>query len=153
MIQYAKEMRKLIGTKPLLLCGASVIITDNLDRVLMLRRTDNDSWCFPGGSIDLGEQTEETAKREVYEETGLIVIDLKLFGVFSGEELHYIYPHGDEVYIVDVVYKTNNYKGDLKIDNESKAFEFFDLANLPKKISPPVIPVIKKLLEQTEELA
>ena len=148
MTHYVKDMRKLIGTKPLLLCGASVIMYDNQDRVLMLHRSDNDTWCFPGGAMDLGEKAEEAAKREVYEETGLIVDNLEFFGVFSGEELHYIYPHGDEVYIVDVVYKTKNYKGNIEIDNESKRFGFFDLSNLPKKISPPVIPIIKTLLEQ-----
>src|SRR5690554_3778675 len=106
MIQYVKEMRKMIGTHPLLLCGASVIIFDDRNRVLMTRRSDNNAWCFPGGSIDLGESTEDTAKREVLEETGLIVNNLELFDVFSGQELHYIYPHGDEVFVVDVVYKT-----------------------------------------------
>ncbi|GIO39489.1 DNA mismatch repair protein MutT [Paenibacillus antibioticophila] len=152
MTQYVKDMRKLIGTKPLLLCGASVIIFDTQDRVLMLHRSDNDTWCFPGGAMDLGEKAEETAKREVYEETGLIINDLELFGVFSGEELHYIYPHGDEVYIVDVVYKARQYKGHVEIDNESKAFGFFDLSNLPQKISPPVIPIINTLLKQTNEI-
>lgn len=147
-MQYVKEMRKLIGTKPLLVCGASVIISDNNGKVLMLHRSDNDSWCFPGGSLDLGESTENTARREVYEETGLHVDQLQIFDVFSGEELHYTYPHGDEVYIVDVVYKTNHFTGNLKIDKESKAFKFFPLTELPDNISPPVVPVVRKLLEQ-----
>ena len=37
------------------------------------------------------------SKRELFEETGLIAHDLELFGVFSGKDLHYIYPNGDEV--------------------------------------------------------
>lgn len=146
LIPYVAEMRKMIGTKPLLLCGASVIICDDQDRVLMLHRSDNDCWCFPGGALDLGENTEETAKREVLEETGLEVSNLELFGVFSGEELHYTYPQGDEVYIVDIVYKTNTYSGEIQINEENQYFKFFEIGSLPSSISPPVIPVIKKLV-------
>jgi 8-oxo-dGTP pyrophosphatase MutT (NUDIX family) len=148
MIQYVKEMRKFIGTRPLLICGASVIIFDRSNKVLMLHRSDNDTWCFPGGAIDLGESTEDTAKREVLEETGLLMNNLELFDVFSGEELHYTYPHGDEVYIVDVVYQTSDYSGEIEISNESNSFEFFEIDNIPNNISPPVKPVVKKLEEK-----
>lgn len=52
----------------------------------MLKRSDNNCWCFPGGAIELGEKVEDAAKREVAEETGLQVKALELFGVFSGQE-------------------------------------------------------------------
>lgn len=125
MKDYRKEMRKLIGHKPLLLCGASIILFNQDNQVLMLRRSDNGCWCFPGGGIELGESTEDTVRRELYEETGLSVNEISIFDVFSGARLHYIYPNGDEVYIVDVVYTSSNYLGELKIDNESKDYEFF----------------------------
>ncbi len=35
--------------------------------------------------MELGETVEETGTHEVREETGLIVYDLKLFHVYSGE--------------------------------------------------------------------
>jgi 8-oxo-dGTP pyrophosphatase MutT (NUDIX family) len=76
MNDYIKEMRKHIGLKPLLLCGASVIIFNDSCEVLMLHRKDNDSWCFPGGAVELGEQVESTARREVLEETGFKVTTL-----------------------------------------------------------------------------
>ncbi|ULO05368.1 NUDIX hydrolase [Paenibacillus sp. 19GGS1-52] len=145
MIQYVKEMRQMIGTKPLLLCGASVIITNKLGQVLMLLRSDNDCWCLPGGAMDLGELLEETARREVYEETGLQVKELELFGVFSGKELHYVYPHGDEVYIVDTVYRTSIYVGEITINSESRLYQWFEIANLPENITPPSIPIFIKL--------
>jgi 8-oxo-dGTP pyrophosphatase MutT (NUDIX family) len=77
MLEYV--MRQYIGTRPLLLCGASIILFDDRNRVLMLKRSDNHGWCFPGGLVELGESTEETARREVLEETGLVVKRLKLF--------------------------------------------------------------------------
>jgi len=68
MKEYMKEMRKLVGTRPIIMCGSSVIIYNPAGEVLMLHRTDNDSWCFPGGAIELGEKLEQTATREVFEE-------------------------------------------------------------------------------------
>jgi 8-oxo-dGTP pyrophosphatase MutT (NUDIX family) len=146
MIEYVKEMRKIIGTKPLMICGASVIIFDPDGNVLMLQRSDNDCWCFPGGTIDLGERLEETARREALEETNLRLHDLELFGVFSGEELHYVYPNGDEIYGVDVVYTSSRYEGTVAINHESKAYQFFPIDQLPSSISPPVKPIVRELL-------
>ncbi len=149
MSDYIKDMRKLVGKRALLQCGASTIILDKDNRVLLLRRADNNSWCFPGGAVELGEKTEVAASREIKEETGLIVEveDLKLLNVFSGCELHYIYPNGDEVYNIDVVYVTNKYKGKIKMDNESKEYAFFDISDFPEDISPPVVPVVEYLKE------
>ena len=151
MKDYIKEMRKLIGTRPLLMCGSSVIIINSEGQVLMLHRSDNDSWCFPGGAVELGEKVEEAANREAYEETGLIVENLKLFGVFSGQELYYKYPHGDEVFNIDIVFTSDSYKGEVTINYESKDLRFFDIDSLPVSISPPVRPVVNELIQRKHE--
>lgn len=145
MKEYMKEMRKLVGTRPIIMCGSSVIINNPAGEVLMLHRTDNDTWCFPGGAVELGEKVEDTAAREVFEETGLILDSLNLFGVFSGEDLHYKYPNGDEVYIVDIVYQSDSYKGEVKLNDEGKDIRFFKINELPERISPPVRPVVEAL--------
>jgi 8-oxo-dGTP pyrophosphatase MutT (NUDIX family) len=145
---YIHSMRSLIGHKPLMLCGASVIVFDDERRVLMLRRSDNGCWCFPGGAIELGEKVEEAAAREVLEETGIEVGTLDLFGVFSGPELHHIYPNGDEVYIVDVVFSCNSFTGSLKSTGpETLETRFFHLTHLPSPylpappLPPPAVPI------------
>lgn len=145
MKEYMKEMRKLVGTRPIIMCGSSVIINNPAREVLMIHRTDNDTWCFPGGAVELGEKVEDTAAREVFEETGLIVDSLNLFGVFSGEDLHYKYPNGDEVYIVDIVYQSDSYKGEVKLNDEGKDIRFFKIDELPERTSPPVRPVVEAL--------
>ena len=87
----------------------------------MQLRTDNKKWGLPGGSIEIGEKVEDTALREVKEETGLTIClkELNLFGVFfSFKRQHYIYPHGDEVYNVVTVFTASVYSSELHIDNE-----------------------------------
>lgn len=37
----------------------------------MQQRTDCGSWGYAGGSVELGESVEQTAERELFEETGL----------------------------------------------------------------------------------
>lgn len=145
MTGYIKNLRKYVGHDPLIQCGASVIIMDADNKVLMIHRTDNDCWCFPGGGVELGESVEETAIREVFEETGLIIDKLRLFEVFSGKDQYYKYPNGDEVYNIDIVFTTRNYKGIANTNEESYGFKFFCIDELPEMISPPVIPVVKKL--------
>jgi Ser/Thr protein kinase RdoA (MazF antagonist)/ADP-ribose pyrophosphatase YjhB (NUDIX family) len=90
--------------------------------------------------MELGESLDETAKRELFEETGLIANSLELFGVFSGADMHYTYQNGDEVSIVDIVYVCRDYSGELKANsNEVDELRFFALDELPDNISPPQV--------------
>lgn len=66
--------------------------------------------------MDLGEGYEEVAKREVFEETGLVVENLKLLNVFSGSEYYLIVLNVDELYSVTAVYYTTDVSGKMKID-------------------------------------
>lgn len=97
MSEYILDLRKVVGHRPLLQVGASVIVEDAERRVLLQLRSDNHCWGYAGGSVELDEVVEDAAKRELFEETGLIAEELELFGVFSGEDCHYVYPNGDEV--------------------------------------------------------
>ncbi|AGK96456.1 NUDIX hydrolase [Clostridium pasteurianum] len=133
MNNYILKLRKIVGQRPLIQCGACIIINDN-NKIIFQLRTDNKKWGLPGGSIELGEKVEETAIREVKEETGLLISlkDLKLFGVFSGERQHYVYPNRDEVYNVVTVFTTSVYSGQLCMDNKESMFlQFFALDKLP----------------------
>jgi len=82
-------------------------------------------------------------------ETGLVAGNMELFGVFSGPELHYVYPNGDEVSNVDVVYLCRDYSGTLHAQEEEvDALRYFAAQELPDNISPPIRGVIRKWAEQ-----
>ena len=70
-MSYVSEIRKKIGHDPLMIVGASVIVTDEAGRVLLQHRADNGLWGYHGGCVELGENTEAAARRELEEETGL----------------------------------------------------------------------------------
>lgn len=82
--------------------------------------------------MDLGESYEEVAKREVFEETGLIVKNLKLVNVFSGSKYYLKVPNGDELYSVTAVYYAKDVSREIKVDDtESEKMQYFSVNDLP----------------------
>lgn len=144
-MDYIKELRTLVGHRPLIWPGAGIIVEDGTGRILLMRRADNGAWGIPGGMMEPGESLEDTARREVREETGLEVRSMRLFDVFSGPELYYRYPNGDEVYNVSAVYISRDWAGDFQPDpGETRELRFFAPDGLPANISPPVKPILAR---------
>lgn len=138
MTNYVRKIRKHIGHDPLILVGVGVFIHKD-GKLLLQKRRDNNCWADHGGCVEIGEAVEETAKRELYEETGLIANRLELIGVFSGKNMMYTYPNGDNVYIIGISYLCEDYSGiPLTETNETTDLQWFDINSLPENISPPV---------------
>ncbi len=141
MSDYIMDLRKLVGKRCLLQVGASVIVEDAQGRILLEKRTDNLCWGYAGGATELDERVEDAARRELFEETGLIADELALFGVFSGPETHYVYPNGDEVSNVDVVFLCRRYHGEMALqESEVSELRFFKAEEMPpeERWSPPI---------------
>lgn len=143
---YVRELRQLVGHRPIIMVGAAVIILDETDRLLLMKRSDNGCWGLPGGALEPGELLEDAARRETQEEAGCTVGDMSLFGVFSGPELFYEYPNGDQVYNVNAIYVTHDIGGELRLNDEHVEMGFFDRRSLPEPISPPIRPVLDRFL-------
>lgn len=149
MTEYIKTIRKMVGHAPVLVCGASVIVVNKAGELLLQKRRDNGCWCYHGGSVELGDVVEEAAKRELFEETGLNATSLELFGVFSGPDLQYVYPHGDEVSIIDIVYICRDWTGEIRPDLcEVDELRFFAPDRIPDNISPPIVRPLKAYIEK-----
>ena len=110
-MNYVRELRGLVGHRPLIVPGAAILIFDYQNRLLFQHRKDNQQWGLIGGSMEIGESLAQTARREALEETGLNLDELNWFDLFSGQELIYQYPHGDIVVNVVAVYTSRKFKG------------------------------------------
>ena len=130
---YIMNLREKVGHDPLIGVGATTLVFNNKNELLLNLRNDTNNWGIPGGSKELNETLEECAIRELKEETNIKVIDLELITVLSGIEYYFKYPNDDELDCVIALYKVSNYEGELYInDGESKELKFFPLDNLPK---------------------
>ncbi len=148
-MDYIKEIRSMVGHKPIILCGVGCLIFNEKGEVLLQKRADDGKWSNLGGYIELGETIEETAKREVLEEAGLKINNPKLFNIYSGESQHHIYPNQDETYIINIMLQTNEYDGNVKImDGESEELRFFKIDEIPEDVMKPFEAVKKDLQER-----
>jgi 8-oxo-dGTP pyrophosphatase MutT (NUDIX family) len=144
-------MRKKIGHERLVVAGACVIVRRG--RLLLLqKRLDNGCWALHGGCCEPGETMEETARRELLEETGLTAGRLELLQVFSGKELFYTYPNGDKVANVCAAYVCADFTGALRERTDETAdLRWFDLAALPEDIFSPPTGLCCGLFSQSGE--
>lgn len=87
----------------------------------------NDQYVIPGGHIELGEEMEKALKREVLEETGLHIYDIKLISlkesIYSStfhERKHFIF--------IDYQCKTNS--SNVELNDEADDYEWVDLKEI-----------------------
>ncbi|MBQ1380202.1 MAG: hypothetical protein IIY76_09385, partial [Erysipelotrichaceae bacterium] len=80
--------------------------------------------------------------------------ELELFYINSGIETHYIYPNGDEVCNVKIIYLCKKWQGEPQnSDGEMEELRFFDLKEIDlDQISPPIRPVVHKLMDEINSL-
>jgi len=145
-VGYIREIRALVGNRPLVLVSAMVLLIDGDGRLLMQRRVGTGAWHVPGGYLEPGESVEQTARREALEESGLTVGELELVGVYSGPEFHWFAPNGDEIFNVTVAFVTRDFYGEARADGEEgDTVRFFRIDDLPDDLGPPAGAVLEDL--------
>ena len=155
MTGYIAEMRKIVGHKTIIQCAASIICVDKDGRILLGKRSDNKKWGYSGGAVEIDEYVEDCAKRELFEEMGLVAEELEFFFVNSGPEAHYIYPNGDEVSNFEVIYLCRKWHGEPKsLDGEMLDLRFFACDEIDlSEISPPIRRVVEKYITDCKKLS
>ncbi|MEK6908812.1 MAG: NUDIX hydrolase [Nanoarchaeota archaeon] len=120
---------------------AAIVVKDG--KVLLGKRKSlhgNGTWSFPGGHLEFNEEVEECAKREILEEAGINIENLK-FATFTNdlhisEGKHYItlFLIGDYV------------SGEVRIMEPEKCEEWkwFSWNQLPKPLFLPIENLLKK---------
>ena len=131
-MEYYKQLRQYVGHSPIILPGAVVLIL-NTNREVLIQEREPGVFGLPGGLMEMGESLEDTARREVLEETGLQLGELALCHVYSGPDYYTENPNGDKFYSVTAVYKTTSYIGEILADGEeSLSLHFFKVNRLPE---------------------
>ena len=85
-------------------------------------KTDWRGYCFPGGHVEPGESVVESVIREIREETGLTVKNLRLCGIKQ-------FPIEGGRYLV-FLFKTDSFEGELASSEEGMV-EWICRKNLP----------------------
>lgn len=86
-------------------CASVFVINPINKKILLVHHSGFNKWVQPGGHIENDEAPEETAVREVYEETG---VKVKLLGQRFPREDDYIRPLG--------IQKNRGKNGDIHVD-------------------------------------
>jgi 8-oxo-dGTP diphosphatase len=136
-MSYISYIRGLVGHKKIFLAFASLVLRDEARRILLQRRADFDIWGLPGGSLELGEDILTCARRELYEESGLLAGELRLVGVYSEPAYDTIYPNGDQVQQYTMCFEGCCTGGELHADGlETLDLRFFE----PDEIASAGLP-------------
>lgn len=113
--------------------GVAAVIFNAQRQVLLVRRNDNGLWSLPSGHLEIGETVIEAIKREIQEETGLIVDVKKLIGVYSDPVSQvFSYPSGATTHFITLSFLCCITGGCMQADySEIAEVAFFDISNLP----------------------
>ena len=114
---------------------------------------------IPGGLWNSGRASKtvpvaSNTEKEVREETGLICGKLEHFMNVSGEEVHYVYPNGDEIYAAEEIFLCREFSGQIICQQEEvEKLCFFRMEELPPKeqINPNNYPAIERLRRMMDE--
>jgi ADP-ribose pyrophosphatase YjhB (NUDIX family) len=113
--------------------SVNVVVSDDVGRVLLIRRTDNGNWAVPGGAIDLGESMIDAAVRETREESGIECEVTGLVGVFTDPRHLIHYTSNDEVrQEFSIVLVGRVVGGELTTSSESSDVQWTEVAQLPE---------------------
>lgn len=143
---YVDDVRAIVGNWPLVLVGSQIVVVDDADNVLYIRRHDNGLWGMPGGSLEPGETVEEAGRRELTEETGLVAGRVELLGVLSGPEQYVEYANGHRAWWVTTVFLAESVSGELHADGvEALDARWFPRTDPPADIDPADAGVLRLL--------
>lgn len=128
----------------------SAIISRN-GKILLCHRSANPckgKWDLPGGFLEEGESAEEGLRREMKEELGIELINVRLLSVEG--PAYYLFG-GQDNYNIDIYYEvTTSDEPQVPSNNEMTEISWFDPNNLPPmafETNVKAIEVWKKLLE------
>lgn len=142
---YLGRLRKIVGSRIILIPGARIVVHDRQGRVLLELRKDFERWGVPGGNGEIGDDITTTVIREVFEETGLKIVRPEPFGIATDPKHETIkFPNGDVTQNFSMLFHVRKPKGQTKFDpSEALDLGWFAARELPKDIMPNSLRTLK----------
>lgn len=116
---------------------AGILLSQNREKVLLIKRRDVPVWVLPGGGIDANETPVKAIEREILEETGITVKATRLVGDYIPINRLSKRTHLFECALLD---------GKPTLSDETRDIAFFDLEQLPP-MPPPYLDWVRDTLE------
>lgn len=134
----ALRLRLIRSTQRKFTVSVGAVVTNEKGQVLLLDHVfrPGSGWGIPGGFIEHGEQIDEAIKRELLEETGLELKNVKIYHTKTrGRHIEFL------------VRATG--KGTAEVKSiEIKQLDWFDLDKLPEKMSKVQKEIIREVLSK-----
>lgn len=147
---YIRDLREHVGHMPIMAISTTCIMYDSENRtILFQQRSDTHTWGVPGGVLEIGESIYEGLAREVKEETGLDILDAKLYDIRVNKPFKY--PNGDVTYYTEFICVSTEFSGELSHDDEGDDLQWFSINDLPRDISPFQEEYIRRFVEVINE--
>ncbi len=112
--------------------SAGGIVLNNIGKILLATK-DGMSWMLPKGHLDKNEELLTAAKREIWEETGLPISEMKLesrepLGMYQRHKIRKDNSQDISEFKSIYIFKfTTGYTGDLEpVDLQHKTAQWFD---------------------------
>lgn len=129
---------------PVHIVAAGGFVVNAKNQVLMLKSPRYDDWEFPGGQVEEGETIPQGLKREVLEETGIVVEVKELIGIYSN------IGHPS---IVNLDFLCQYVSGEPKTSDESIQVKWMDRDQALNFVERKAIWIrLKKMLEFSGEI-
>ena len=129
--------------------AAGIIIHNN--KLLTHRNVNSDHYALPGGRVEIGENSEETIKREILEETGK---EIEIKGYISTIE-NFFEMNNQKYHEIMFVHKAEFTNEEDKLlqktikNIEGKDFLQYEWVDIDKIDEYPILPkVIKEILKE-----
>jgi len=126
--------------------AVAIILDDNQSKVYITQRQKHQSysryWEFPGGKVESDETFKQCVVREVYEEIGLLIENVRQF-----DTNHYINKDGIEVLVeFFIAEKMEDCGENIATSKENQKLELVEISALGKyKFIPGSLAVVTKL--------